>query len=294
MNKEKHKQNIVESLSKKLGTDCRISIQTFLKTNEKLDGLLILKDGENLSPTIYLDSFYEDLDNGKPLDDVVDDILNTYFQAKLHPVCLDTASITDFNKVKNRLYVELVNKHLNAEMLKDAPHTWFLDDFAVVVRYLVEATEHKNSNFLVHKEFLDIWGVDQDFLLSHALQNTKELMGLELIPIEAAAAKPPIASEYAPSSKILMWVMTNKLHFSGAATVLFDDALRMFVKSQDCNFYVIFSSIHEVLLIPTSDNVELAFMTEINSLVNAKEMPKAEILGTKAYYYTKEHGFNNR
>lgn len=47
MNKEAMKQLIHEALSKKLGDGFQISIQKVLKTNVKLDGLVILQEGKS-------------------------------------------------------------------------------------------------------------------------------------------------------------------------------------------------------------------------------------------------------
>lgn len=57
------------------------------------------------------------------------------------------------------------------------------------------------------------------------------------------------------------------------------------------SFYVIFSSVHEVLLIPTTDSSDIDFLSRINQEVNVSEVMQDEILGTKAYYYAKGKGF---
>ncbi len=78
------------------------------------------------------------------------------------------------------------------------------------------------------------------------------------------------------------------MHF-GAATVLFDDLLKDFAEKHG-SFYVIFSSVHEVMLMPMNDKSCTETLTRINQAVNAN-MPEIEILGTKAYCYCKGKGF---
>lgn len=291
MNKEAMNQLIKEALYKRLGEGFHISIHEVLKTNIKLDGLTILQEGSNIAPTIYLDSFYRDLVNGIPLDDVVNEILRTYYESEICPWNFDITAIRDFNCIKDKLYVGLINRHSNKELLRDIPHLLFLDDFAVTVRCAVDMTAEGTASFLVQSNHLKMWQIEQEYLISYAIQNTRKLLGVDLVPMESIIQK--ISPEMAGCDDFScppLWVMTNKRQSAGAATVLFDDILRNFAQKHG-NFYVIFSSVHEVLLMPTPDNSDINTITRMNQEVNATQVQPNEILGTKAYYYCKDRGF---
>lgn len=291
MNKETMQQLILEALTKKLGDSYHISIQKVLKTNVKLDGLTILQDGKNVTPTIYLDPFYKDLEKGTSLEDVVNGILQTYSEAKIHPGHFDITAIRDFDYIKDKLYAELINRHSNNELLQDVPHKQFLDDFAVIVRCSVEMTAEGSASFLVHNNHLKMWQVEQEYLISHAVQNTRKLFGVDLAPMEIFMQK--LCPEMAVCNdfpKPPLWVMTNNRKLAGAATAMFDDVLRDFAREHG-NFYVIFSSVHEVLLVLTPDNSDIDAITRMNQEVNATQVAEDEILGTKAYYYCRDSGF---
>lgn len=70
-------------------------------------------------------------------------------------------------------------------------------------------------------------------------------------------------------------MLTNKKRFLGASTVLFDDILKDFANAYG-NFSVIFSSVHEVLLLPTPDSSDLDFIPAINRSVNDTQV-QAEV-----------------
>ena len=54
MNYHDFKQQIISTLSDRLGSDVRITVSDILKNNDThLDGLTILAPGQNLAPTIY-------------------------------------------------------------------------------------------------------------------------------------------------------------------------------------------------------------------------------------------------
>lgn len=289
MDKKTMQQFILEALSKKLGDGFRISIQQVFKTNQKLDGLTILQKGECISPTIYLEPFYRKLEDGAPPDKVIDEILLSYFHARKHSLSFDAKSVTDFNQIKGRLYVVLINRHRNAELLRDIPHFLFLDDFAVTARCLVASADDSTSSFLIHNSHLGMWNTDSETLLRLAVQNTRELFGLDLKPMADILRE--LAPECAENTfRIPIWVMTNRRKLHGAATALFNDILKDFADAHG-SFYLVFSSVHELLLIPETENIDIDSVSEINREVNIAEVREEEILGTKAYYYSSESGF---
>lgn len=290
MNKEAMQQLILEALSKKLGDSFHISIQKVLKTNVKLDGLTIMQDGETISPTIYLEPFYKDLENGTSLDDVVNGILRIYSEAGIQPLHFDLTSVLDFDHIKDKLYVQLVNRHSNSELLRDIPHSLFLDDFAVTVRCIVEMASEGNASFLVHNTHMEMWHMNQEALISSAIHNTRRIFGLDLRNMKDVIME--LCPDFVENDNMEapLWVLTNSRKLSGAATALFDDVLRDFANEHG-NFYVIFSSVHEALLIPESDKFDASFLTRTNQVINATEVQADEILGNRAYYYSKDKGF---
>lgn len=290
MNKEAMQKQILEALSKKLGDGYSIHIQEVYKTNVKLDGLTIRRCGSNISPTIYLDPFYAKLKKGEALDNIINEISRLYFNASSDMVGFDVSPIYDFNYVKERVFVQLINKCYNEELLRDIPYMTFLDDFAVIVRCLVESTEVWTSSFLVRDNHLKMWEIGSDNLLSIAVQNTRKMFGVDLMRMTNVIMELDPDFDSSDGAKVPLWVLTNKKRFLGASTILFDDILRDFANIYG-NFYVIFSSIHEVLLLPTSDSSDIDSITSINQTVNAFHVQEDEVLGTKAYFYSKKDGF---
>ena len=283
MNKETMQQLIIKALQKELGDTCSIFIHEVLKTNLVLDGLCILKQGENVSPSIYLNSFYKDLESGIPLTVVINNILNIYKQCSF-PGHLDVSKILDFNNVKNNLFVKLINKHLNEKLLENVPHTYFLDDFAITVHCKLNQIKEGLVSFAITNDYLKTWNLTVPSLISIAKENTISLMGLDIENLSDS-----LQSMHVQVPSLPIWVMTNRYMLNGAATVLNDNVLKEFAATCG-NFYIIFSSIHEVLLIPSNDNLNIEMFTTLNQEVNASSLNKEDILGTKAYYYEKGKG----
>ena len=289
MNREAMKQQILEALSKKLGDGFHITIQKVFKPNRELEGLLIMGEGEIISPTIYLESSYEALNSGMPVEQVVNRILQAYDSAKSETVDFDIERIKDFDYAKSRLYVQLINRHLNKNMLQDVPHTMFLDDFAIIVRCAVETSEDCDASFMVHNRHLNIWQTDSKTVLSLAIKNTIAMQNIVLMPLGQLIRETFPAYPAEHSSDCGLWFMSNQKRTFGAAAVLHDDVLKDFAEKHG-SFYVIFSSVHEVLLMPSPNNSGIDSLTRHNQDVNAT-LSEEEILGTKAYFYQKDRGF---
>ena len=290
MNREAMKHQILEALTKKLGDGFHITIQKVFKPNRELEGLLIMGEDEIISPTIYLEPSYEALDNGTPVEQVVDRILQAYDSARSETVDFDIASLHDFDYVRSRLYVQLVNRHLNKILLQNVPHAMFLDDFAIIVRCTVEASKDCEASFMVHNSHLNIWQAYSETVLSLAINNTLASHDVELMPLGQLIRETFPASPAGHSSDGGLWFMSNKKRTYGAAAVLHDDVLKSFAEKHG-SFYVIFSSIHEVLIKPSPDDSDIDILTRHNQDVNTSALEKEEILGTKAYFYQKGRGF---
>lgn len=294
MNKESMKNLIKEEITKRLGNNFHISIQEVLKTNVKRDGLTILEEGTNISPTIYLEAYYKRLLNGEDISIITDEILALYEKAKLdsNQSSFDVSFVTDFQQIKGKLFVKLINRHLNKELLSDVPFAYFLDDFAIVPYVVVNMLEEGTASFRVHNCHIEMWGVEPNELIDLAIKNTRELFGVEIKSMKdvlfgmGELDNLPFPEVFNPP----MYVATNTTKLNGATIALFDDELKAFAKEHG-NFYVIFSSVHECLFIPDDYNMNLDELTSMNVEVNATQVACDEVLGTKAYFYDEEKGF---
>lgn len=290
MNKETMQKMVIESISRKLGDGYDLSIQKVLKTNEEFDGLFIKQEGTNIAPLIYLDYYYDELEDITAVEAVADKILHEYFRMKEPiPKEFNAGSYMESAYIKESAYVRLINRHLNAELLKDVPHMLFLDDFAAVVYCSVPKIYGNEANYMVNNSILEHSGLSRNALMSIAMENTRQKGGIDLWLMDDLI-KEMVPCMEASESPNLMWVLTNHAKMYGAAMALFDDVLKDFAKEHG-SFYVIFSSVHEIILVPTLDDSDIDRITEINQEVNFEQLKNEEMLGTKAYFYDKDNGF---
>lgn len=87
-----------------------------------------------------------------------------------------------------------------------------------------------------------------------------------------------------------MYVLTNKEKFWGATAILRIEILEEIGKKLKQNFYIIPSSIDEVLIVPSYADIDREMMDIMIQEVNETQVSKEERLSDHAYYYSIEEG----
>lgn len=140
MTYEEFKDHVVDVIKDYLPEeymDADVTINQVAKNNETLDGLVIKKPGQNVSPTLYLNSFYENYCEGRDMEDILEKIadLRTSHDAPdiLNDLSLSVEDITDYEKIKDSLVAHVVGIEGNLELLEKRPHV-VKEDMAIMYK----------------------------------------------------------------------------------------------------------------------------------------------------------------
>ena len=137
-------QCVQEYAKKETGRGGVVSINHVIKNNGcELDGLVIMEEGKHISPTIYLNGFYKQYQNGRTVEDIVREILHIYNENKDNiQICPDW--FQDFDRVKQTIAYKVINYSKNEKLLKKIPHKRVLD-LAVVYYCLLSQSEGETA-----------------------------------------------------------------------------------------------------------------------------------------------------
>lgn len=185
--------------------------------------------------------------------------------------------------MQGRICFKLVNAERNRELLAGSPHLLYHD--LTVVFYVIAGGSFKEgiSTIAVKKDIQDMWGVDARTIYAAALRNTGLLLGCSVQSMadvlrEMAAEKLDGGCSADASFPFPMYVAGNSHKFNGAAVLLYPGLLEWFADKASGDFYILPSSIHEVLFLPCSAGFE---PEEVRSLVH--EVNRAEVLPEDFY-----------
>lgn len=264
----------------------KVSIQKIRKNNQtELDGLVILENGSNISPTLYLNYYYRELLDGTALDVILEQLLDTYQKTK--PNCaMDVSFFKNYQNISDRIFQKLVNAQKNEELLAQIPHVRFLD-LAVVFYCLISATENGSATILIRREHLALWNISQDILIQHAAENTARRLPPQLLDFQSLLREYlPESSEEELAPGLPMYILTNPQKLYGAASILNDSFLKDFSLSLGSDFYILPSSVHEVLLLPADTYPQPCELNEMVKEVNQTHLLREDVLSDHIYCYS--------
>lgn len=293
MKYETFKKVILERLSCDIPDPKNISIQPIHKNNGcTLDGLVIMENDYNIAPTLYLNYYYESYQDGSSFQETYERILESYLVNK--PTCsIDVSFYTDFENTKSRIAFKLIHFEKNKDLLQDIPYIPFLD-LAIVFYCLISIDKNiGNATILVHNSHLSYWDINTEDLFLAAKENAIHNLPPQLHNMNSMLQD--LAKERKYPSVILpedplypMFVLSNDRNLFGAACILYDDLLKSYAEKTNSDFYILPSSVHEVILIPTYQNDCLRKFSEMVHEVNETQLSEEEILSDHAYYYSQK------
>ncbi len=286
----------------------QVDLHHILKNNRvTLDGLTILHEGETISPTIYLEEFYEEYLAGVKLEQIVTEILVLYHTNQCKPM-FEVGCLKNFEYIQDRVVFKLINYDDNLEFLRDVPHKRVLD-LAMVFYFIVEDEVLGVATATISNSHMDLWGVTEEQLYQLARVNTPSLLGWELQSMDylidemlAQDLSPEFEADEAFQEfrKITlgrerradspMYVLTNTERFNGAGCMLYQDVLDKFAKEQESDLYVLPSSIHEVIIIPCSKSPGRDELVGMVREINRTEVSVTDRLSDQVYRYSLEEG----
>ena len=89
-----------------------------------------------------------------------------------------------------------------------------------------------------------------------------------------------------PEDVPALYVLTDENKTFGASQLYLKDKIREFAKQQDCDVYILPSSIHELLLLRADfPNLEPSYLKEMVYEVNATQVSEEEFLFDGAYKF---------
>lgn len=289
MNYQQFVMTLKEKVASVLGEKIDVQIHTALKNNgSERVGLNFSDKNVNLSPTIYLEEYFKHYKEEESFEDIVNSILEVYHEVKFeHSWQIHT--ITNFNIIKEKIVCKLIHAPRNETLLKTLPFVPFLD-FAIVFYILFEVDEKGTATIPVTEDLIQLWETSLKEIHELAKQNTPKLLPAVFKPMrivmEELLGNP---CDNIIQADDIMFVLTNSLRSLGASCILYENTLLHIGNFLKENYYILPSSIHEIIIIPESQAPCRETLNEMIIEVNETQVEPEEVLSDHVYYYDCKH-----
>ncbi|MEE1229370.1 MAG: DUF5688 family protein [Lachnospiraceae bacterium] len=263
--------------------DEELTIQDVKKNNDvNLRGFTISKrDSEEgqIVPTLYLEVYYQLYRKGMSADQVLAKIREDYDQA-CHNVPDSIPDVKDFHQMRYRIFFRLINYEKNQELLMNSPFLK-LYDLAISFRWVSSVDEDGISSAMVTKEDLSEWGISIKDLYAAARRNTEFMFSAKILPLQNMLPEELRTEE----DDVPMFVLTNEVSLNGATVILYEGLLEKLGEKLQEGFYILPSSLHEMIMIPEHAVEDPQFLARLVHDANRTVVDPKDILSDCVYYY---------
>lgn len=287
---------VEEQINLKMTGGVRAALHTAIKNNGKeRTGILIESPGINISPTIYLEEYFQNYQQGVKLEVIVEEMMRLYEDIR-QDKSWDYEEILSYEGVKDRIVFKLVNTAKNRKFLNTVPHFPFLD-LSAVFYVLLEVTDEGTAAMTINKNHMEQWGIQADVLWTDAVKNSKRLLPAEFFTMNYALKEimRKNSGYRADENRNLlygkaedrdgMYVLSNKLRNYGAACIAYPHILEMIGGILRSDYFVLPSSVHEVVIVPYCEGISFAELDEMVRDINETQVDDEEVLSDHAYLY---------
>lgn len=248
-------------------------------------GLSILLEGENMSPNIYLEYFYQDYTDGKDIEDVLQDITGAYLEAR--EAMLKTEYSTILNETnRSQLYLKAVNYNRNRAMLEGTVYERYMD-LALQVRVILNSDENGRASMALTYSLLDMLNMGRTEAFQAAKENTPKLFPARCDSLINTLG---VFYEIGDAEKALLpdiYVLTTEQNIDGSVYIAYEDVIADMLEKNGIkgDAFIIPSSMHEILLIGADQGIGEEFLSYTVQEVNHKEVSEIDFLSDNIYKY---------
>lgn len=264
--------------------DYKACIKTTEKNNGRVyTGIMIRRVDECVSPIIYLDSYYKEFLNcGVSISEIAKKICDLFESIKSdetykNAVCNDL----DLSDWRDKVFMIVINRDMNKNMLNDCPHINFLD-LTIVFRYMVSMTSDGIFSILLHNDTIKDCTANDFF--EAAKKNTFNIFNPSCMKVSELLSTKFGVTDVGNDS---LYVVNNDQYIYGSINIVNTGFLKKlsetFADGKD--FYIIPSSTNELLTIFDSNIDPMFVSSAIKTIADINEyyLKKTDILSYNLY-----------
>lgn len=188
----------------------------------------------------------------------------------------------NFESMKSSITFALVNRNASNDLLQDAVYLPF-EDLAKVFYLQINPQMHTK----ITKEMCSQWAVTAKDLETAALEHMPRLLPARLSSVNAYIFEGKAQNDLKKTGNLTenLYALTNEQGALGAAVMLYPDLMKQIAERIKTPFYIIPSSVHEVLILPKKEGMALSEVKDMVRTVNRSAVEPEDFLSDNVYCY---------
>lgn len=261
----------------------------------ELRGIMIIPPRSNMGVNIYLEEAFREHLSGMQFTAIMNRISDTAVGSMGEMEGHDFSFLRDYNLAKGMLTMQAINRDRNEGILKNVPHR-IIEDLAIVYRFDLGNGPGGRFSTLITNNLLKAYGITPDQLHADAIEAAQKTMKYSILSMNEVLERIQMETLGHIVEEPIAWnpmhVATTENSCFGAGIIAIPDFLEDAAEKMHGDFYVLPSSIHEIILIPANCGVDASELREMVCDVNTAEVSEEEKLSDNVYFYrAADHSF---
>lgn len=293
---DKNYELFIEQLTNGIHNITDIPLENIKFTNKEGDRLNITfaeHDDAYEVCSVRVDEVYKAYHEGAKLNAIVNYISNDVLHAKNYNIYDKTKTLIDYDTAKSRLFVRLLNCDRNSDILKNVVHKT-LGDIALTVCAIVDNRENLISTKIL-KSMVEKWRKTETDIFNEAIKNTYYLTPPRIYKWEGVLCDESYAGESFMNDEDICDLdksfsgntLSTTRKTNGAIAVFLPGVAEKISELLDSDFYMVFTSIHEVMIHSTGSGVAPKDLKLVLRDTLREVTPSSDYLTEKIYKYNR-------
>lgn len=245
---------------------------------------------------LYVGDLYEEYRRGLGMDVIVKDVVKRLQGISRTDIIEKAKMISDYNKIKNYLFIRLINKNKYEADLTDSVYRT-IGDIAMVLYVRMGEIEGYTSSMKVKQHMLEKWDRDRDEVFEAALLNTYFISPPRIYCWEKMLFDTHyegenfmnLLSDYPIRRGAVGNCLSTVKRTNGAVAVFLPGVASRLADLMQGNLYLVFTSIHEVM-IHNEATVDPEDLRHVLIDTIKETTPEEDVLTFHIYHYDRETG----
>lgn len=256
-----------------------------IQWNSEIKIRIILEEGDRL--TVSLNKMYQSYLEGKSLN-IIKKEAEAIIDKAYHHYKIVKYSLLDYNNVKSRLILRIRNSRQNKRNTNDFVHR-SMEDLLITYHMILEEGNGEILISAINNHMLQRYGIAEEQLYQDTVKNCQEKYPavlynmIERKEYSLSDHNTDIQYEHMRFSPIFALSIEGGIY--GSIAMLYPGILQKIAELLCHSFFILPSSIHELVIIPDTGEEDIKELKNMVEQVNEELVRDDEWLSDQVYYY---------